>query len=181
MAREVTPWRRQGAPQPFQSLARDPFTSFRREMDRLFEDFFAPAEGRSFTSPARGEGLVTPSLDVHETDQAYTVTAELPGIDLKDIELSLDDNVLALRGEKRSERKEEQAGLRYSERSYGRFERTIPFAAEIDPDKVEATCENGVLKITLPKNPKSRDASRRIAIRGEEPRAAGGKPPGTTG
>ena len=94
------------------------------------------------------------------------VTAELPGIDQKDIELDLSDNALTLRGEKRSERKEEQAGRRYSERSYGRFERTIPFAAEIDADKVEARCENGVLKITLPKNPKARDKTRRIEIKG---------------
>jgi HSP20 family protein len=154
MARELTPWRRQAGLQPFQSFARDPFASFRREMDRLLDDFFAPAEGRSFAPAARGEGMIImPNVDVHETDEAYTVTAELPGIELKDIELSLDDNLLTLRGEKRSERKEEQAGLRYNERSYGRFERSIPFAAEIAADKVDATCEAGVLKVTLPKTP----------------------------
>ena len=71
---------------------------------------------------------------------------------MKDIELNLDDNALTLRGEKRSERREEDAGRRYSERTYGRFERTIPFAAEVDVDRVEASCENGVLKVVLPKN-----------------------------
>lgn len=161
--RDLTPWRTSG----LQSYGRDPFGSFRREMDRLFEDFFAPAEGRSFAPSAQGrtQGMIMPSLDVDESEQAYVVTAELPGIDQKDIELSLDDNVLTLRGEKRFERNEDQGGRRYSERSFGRFERSIPFAAEIDPEGVEASCENGVLKIVLPKNARARDRSRRIEIR----------------
>jgi HSP20 family protein len=160
--RDLTPWRRQAGLQPF---ARDPFVNFRREMDRLFDDFFAPAEARSFAAQT-AQGMVSPSIDVHETEQAYTVTAELPGIDQKDIELKLDDNALTIRGEKRSERKEEDAGRRYSERSYGRFERVIPFQAEVDPDRVEASCENGVLKILLPKNVHARDKTRRIEIKG---------------
>jgi HSP20 family protein len=113
--------------------------------------------------------MITPSIDVHETDQAYTVSAELPGIDPKDVELDLRDNAITLRGEKRSERKEEDAGRRYSERSFGRFERTIPLAAEVDADKVEASFENGLLKVTLPKNAKARDKTRRIEIKGAEP------------
>lgn len=164
--RELTPWRTPS----MQTFGRDPFATFRREMDRLFDDFFAPAEARSFSPAAQGQaqaqGMIMPSVDVHETDQAYTVTAELPGIDQKDIELSLDDNVLTLRGEKRSERHEEDGGRRYSERSFGRFERSIPFAAEVDADRVEATCENGLLKITLPKNANARDKSRRIEVKG---------------
>jgi HSP20 family protein len=171
--RDLTP-RRPGGVQPMQGYAGDPFASFRRQMDRLFDDFFAPVEGRSFAPAAQGQGVVMPSLDVHESEQAYTVTAELPGIDPKDVEISLDDNALTLRGEKRSERKEEEGGRRYSERSYGRFERTIPFEAEVDADRVEATCENGVLKVTLPKNAKARDKSRRIAIKGMGAAAGGG-------
>ena len=169
--RELTPWRTQGAT-PF---GRDPFSSFRREMDRLFDDFFAPAEARSF-APEQAGGAVWPSLDVVESEQAYMVTAELPGIDQKDIELNLHDNALTIRGEKRSERREEEGGRRYSERSFGRFERTIPFDAEIDADKVEAACENGVLKVTLPKNAQARDRTRRIEIRPQG--SAGRKPNG---
>jgi HSP20 family protein len=178
--RELTPWRMPG----LQAFGRDPFTSFRREMDRLFDDFFAPAEGRSFApaAAARAEtGMIMPSIDVQENEQAYTVTAELPGIDLKDIELSLDDNVLTLRGEKRSERHEEDGGRRYSERSYGRFERSVPLAAEVDPNRVEASCENGVLKVMLPKNPKARETSRRIEIKGAGTSAAGGSAQGSSG
>jgi HSP20 family protein len=151
-----------GAP----AVGRDPFGSFRREMDRLFDDFFAPAEARSFAAPAQAQAGVMPSIDVDETEQAYMVTAELPGIDPKDVELDLRDNALILRGEKRSERQEEDGGRRYSERSYGRFERAIPFATEVDADKVAAKFENGVLKVTLPKNAQARDKTRRIQISG---------------
>jgi HSP20 family protein len=178
--RELTPWRMPG----MQAFGRDPFSSFRREMDRLFDDFFAPAEARTFAPAARAEaGMIMPSIDVQEDEKAYTLTAELPGIDLKDIELSLDDNVLTLRGEKRSERHEEEGGRRYSERSYGRFERSIPFAAEVDPEHIEASCDNGVLKVMLPKNAKARETSRRIEIKGAggSRTAAGQTKPGTAG
>jgi HSP20 family protein len=178
--RDLTPWRRHGV-QPMQGYPRDPFASFRREIDRLFEDFFAPGESRSFAAPALAQGVVSPSIDVHETDQAYTVTAELPGLDAKDIEIHLDDNALTLRGEKRSEREEDEGGRRYSERSYGRFERTIPFASEVDADRVEASFENGLLKVALPKNPRARDTSRRIRIGGGGPQGKGQAPPAKGG
>lgn len=160
--RDLTPWRA-AAPTPF---GRDPFMNFRREMDRLFDDFFAPAETRTFGGPAASQAMVMPSIDLHETDQAYTVSAELPGIDPKDVELDLRDNALTLRGEKRSERKEEDGGRRYSERSFGRFERTIPLAADVDPDRIEASFENGLLKVVLPKHAQARDKTRRIEIKG---------------
>jgi HSP20 family protein len=168
--RDLAPWRRQGV-QPYQ--VRDPFTSFRREMDRLFDDFFAPAEGRSFAPSTRAaEGMIMPSVDVHETDQAYTVTAELPGIDPKDVELRLDDNALTLRGEKRSERSDNEGGRRYSERTFGRFERTIPFSADVEADRVEANFENGVLKVVMPKSSHAREKSRRIEIKGADAETA---------
>ena len=164
--RDLTPWRG-GAP----GFARDPFANFRREMDRLFDDFFAPLEPRSFAGAGMAERAVSPSIDIHETEQSYQVTAELPGIDPKDVELDLRDNALTLRGEKRSERTEGDGGRRYTERTYGRFERTIPLPTEVEADKVEASYENGVLKVVLPKNAQARDKSRRIEIRG-----AGGQP-----
>lgn len=174
--RDLTPWRG-GAPSLF---GRDPFMNFRREMDRLFDDFFTPGEPRSFAAPALSQAGLMPSLDVDETEQAYTVSAELPGIDPKDVELDLRDNALTLRGEKRSERKEEDGGRRYSERSFGRFERTIPFASEVDADRIEASFENGLLKVTLPKNAKARDKTRRIEIKGASASAAsGGGAPGS--
>ena len=172
--RELSPWTRGTGMSLYGS--RDPFSNFRREMDRLFEDFFAPVEGRSFAAPAAAQtsGLgVWPTIDVDENEQAYIVSAELPGIDPKDVELNLKDNALTLSGEKRSERNEEQQGRRYSERSFGRFQRTIPFDVEIDADRVEANCDNGVLKITLPKNPKAREQSKRIEIKPQAKGASG--------
>ena len=166
--RDLTP---QGASRGMSAYERDPFSAFRRQMDRLFEDFFAPLEGRSFGAPLASAPQAMagawPSLDVHETGEAYAVTAELPGMEEKDIELNLQDNVLTISGEKRQERKEGDGGRSYTERSYGRFQRAIPFPSEIDPDKVEASFRNGVLKVTLPKNAQARDRSRRIEVKPE--------------
>jgi HSP20 family protein len=166
--RDLTPWAGATGLAPFGG--RDPFSSFRREMDRLFDDFLIPAEPRSFGAAATA--ALRPSVDVHETDTAYTVTVEVPGVDRKDIELNLRDNVLTLSGEKRSERHETGEGRSYSERSYGRFERSIPFETEVDADKVQATCADGVLTVTLPKNAKAHDGARKIEIR-TQPAEAG--------
>jgi len=146
-------------------FARDPFSSFRREMDRLFDDFFAPAETRSFAGGGNGGVGISPSIDLDETEKVFELTAELPGLDQKDVELALRDNAIVLSGEKRQERQEGEGGRRWSERSFGRFERVIPLPEEVDADKVAATFRNGVLKVTLPKNPKAQDKTRRIEIR----------------
>jgi len=167
--RDLTPWSRATGLTSFGG--RDPFLNFRREMDRLFDDFFAPGETRSF-APGHPPGQTLgafPRIDVHEGEQAYVVTAEVPGMDPKDVQLDLRENALIISGEKRSERKEEDQGRRYSERVYGRFERVIPFESEIDPDRVEATHANGVLTITLPKAAQARDRSRRIEVKAQGP------------
>jgi HSP20 family protein len=163
--RELTPWNRGGLT-PF---GRDPFSSFRHEMDRLFDDFFAPVtgEGRNFTTPAQAAALIRPSIDVDETEQAYRVSAELPGLTEKDVELNLRDNVLTISGEKRTEREEEKGGRRYAERTFGRFERTIPFPTEVDAERIDAVFRNGVLTVTLPKSEKAQDKTRRIEVRSQ--------------
>ena len=160
--RELTPWTSGRGLTP---LGRDPFSSFRREVDRLFDDFFAPSEARSFAAPG---AALWPSLDVRETDQGYTVTAELPGLEQQDVELNLRDNVLVISGEKRQEKSDGDNGRSYTERTYGRFERTLPLAAEVDAEKVEATFKNGILTVALPKNPQARDKARRIEIRPQQ-------------
>jgi HSP20 family protein len=134
--RELGPWSGGRGLSPFN--LRDPFAPFRREMDRLFDDFFTPAEGRSF-APAIGAQALWPRIDLEETDQAYIVTAEVPGLDEKNIELSLRDNILTISGEKREERS--------------------------DADKVDAKFKNGVLAVTLPKSQKSEAKARRIEVK----------------
>lgn len=157
--RDIAP-RREPRLSPF---AADPFTALRRDMSRLVDDLWSPAEPRAFAPPASGG--VWPSLEVKETDQAYEVTAELAGLEQKDVQLELRDNILTLSGERRDERREGDGGRFYTERTYGRFGRTIPFDHEVDPDKVEATFRNGVLNISLPKNPRARDKTRRIEVK----------------
>jgi HSP20 family protein len=162
--RDLAPWTGGRSPMSFTPFARDPFTSFRREVDRLFNDFYAPAEGRSFGGGGGNSEALWPSVDVVDTGQAFTVSAEMPGLALDDIEIELQDNALTLSGEKKKEYKSDNGGRSYIERSYGRFERTIPLAADVDADRVEAHIKNGVLTVTLPKNQKGKEKTRRIPV-----------------
>ena len=158
--RDLAPWTRSRGIAPF---ARDPVTSFRQQIDRLFDDFLAPFDARELTTGH--DGGVWPSVDVDESEKAYKVTAELPGMEQKDVEVTLRDNALIISGEKRREHKEESGGRSYAERSYGRFMRSIPLDAEVDADKVQANFKNGVLSVELPKNPAARDKTRRIEVK----------------
>lgn len=140
--------------------AHDPFLVFRREIDQQFDSFFAPVEGRT------GEGgslAAWPRIDVHESEAAYTVIAELPGLEAKDVDLNLRDNSLTFSGQKRQEEKSEQGGRMWVERSFG--ERTIPFDNEINAEGIEASCKNGVLTVILPKSEQAQDRTRKVEIK----------------
>lgn len=113
----------------------------------MFDDMF---RGFSMPSlPSIGRSIGWPRVELSENAKEVRVTAELPGMEEKDIEISLDDNELVIRGEKKSETNDEERG--YSERSYGRFERRIGLPSQIDEDKVEAAFRNGVLTVTVPR------------------------------
>ena len=159
--RSLAPWGSFRRPAVFE---RDPFLSFRQQMDRLFDDFFAPVESQGM-APFTQRAGAWPSIDMRETDQAYEIEAELPGLEQNDVEVNLRDNILMISGEKRDEHKEEASGRHYTERSYGRFERMIPFDVEVDPDKVEARFKNGLLSVKVPKNPKASSKTRRIEVK----------------
>ena len=139
----------------------DPFTALRREMDRVFESF-----GRELGWPSTetSAGVMAPSLDVSETDTELKIEAELPGVDEKDIEVVVSDNVLTIKGEKKSEAEQKKKDYHLIERSYGSFTRslTLPFAAQ--PEQAKATFRKGVLTITLPKPPEATAKARKIAI-----------------
>lgn len=124
------------------------FGSLRKEMDKLFDRFW---EGDWPALPALGEW--SPALEVSETKDAIMVKAEVPGMESKDIQLSLQDNVLTVRGEKRQEKEEKEEHYYRAERSYGAFARAIRLPSAVDGSKVAATFKNGVLKVTLPKAP----------------------------
>jgi len=139
-----------------------PFLALHREMNRLFDDVFAGFGAGMPGVAARGLGW--PSVEMVETEQGLRVSAELPGLDEKDVELTIDDGVLTLRGEKRAETTDKERG--YSERSYGRFERVIALPYAVEEDKAEASFRNGVLSVTLPRAARTAEHGRRIAING---------------
>jgi HSP20 family protein len=143
----------------------DPFLSFRTEMDRLFYSFLSavPALNGIRQGFPAAQGLM-PTLDVEETDKEVVVKADLPGIDEKDINLTIQDGILSLRGEKKK-RTGERENYHVMERSYGSFQRSIRLPETINEDKVEARFDKGVLTVTPPKRPELVKAQKKIAIR----------------
>lgn len=161
MARELTPLERGESRQLSTGREREdfPFFSFRRELDRLFDDVF-----RGWSTPATGGstmGIGWPHLEVKETDNEIRIIAELSGLTDKDVELSIDEGVLTLRGERQQEKDDKARG--YSERYYGRFERRIALPRGVNKEKADARFENGLLTVTLPKDPEA-ERGRRIPI-----------------
>jgi HSP20 family protein len=129
--------------------------------DDFFRDPFAPLAVRE----PRFLGEFVPKVDVEESDTDFKVTAELPGLEPGDIQISLENDVLILSGEKKSEREEKEKGYRRMERSYGSFQRVIPLTTEVEEDKVDAKFKNGVLTITLPKTPAAVKTTKKIEIK----------------
>lgn len=126
---------------------RDPFTALQTEMNRLFDDVWG-----NFTPAANvQQAIAAPRIDVHEDDNSLYVTAELPGLSEKDVELTYNDGVLRIAGEKSYEHADDERQMHLSERAYGRFERQIPLARDVDEDKIDASFKDGVLTVTLPK------------------------------
>lgn len=163
---DMIPWRKNEISVPVhRGQEEEKFQDFRSQMNRLFDEFFEQPFG---LSPFFGDpiltGDVTPRLDVSETETEFTISAELPGMEVEDIHLSLDRNSLTISGEKRAEK--EERGKRYYrvERSYGSFNRSIPLPAEVEENKIEATFKHGVLKVKLPKTKSAQEESKRIAI-----------------
>lgn len=145
----------------------DPFLALRREMDRMFDDFTRDFT-RDFGLPMTqaGNGFLSPRVDVAETDKGLEVTAELPGVNKEDIHLDVSNDVLTLRAERKDER-EERDGRRYHvvERAYGTFMRRFALPFEADVDKIEASFDNGVLKVSVPRSPNAEKAVKRIDIK----------------
>jgi HSP20 family protein len=154
----LIPWRRE--PRELSRVS-DPFTYLRHQIDRLFEEPMGSWGGLW----AGGESLFVPQLDVSESDKEISVSAELPGLEAKDVDLSVEKDMLTIRGEKRSEQTSGEGGQRWTERTYGKFERTIPLPTEVKADAAKAEFKNGVLRITLPKSEDAKPRSQKIPIR----------------
>jgi HSP20 family protein len=132
-------------------------------MNRAFESFWSEAS-RSFGGRAGSDDAV-PRSDVVETDSGVEVSIELPGLDEKEVEVTLTDEALTIRGEKKVERREEKRGYYVSERSYGSIYRSIPLPAGVDSDRAEATFRNGVLTVRLPQSPEAKAKVKKIAVK----------------
>jgi HSP20 family protein len=166
--KDLIPWNRTDNKVPTLYRDGDPFMALHREVNRLFDDAFRSFEGFGmgrFPSLASGRSVGWPNVEVAETDKEIRVTAEMPGLEEKDVEVLLDDDVLTLRGEKKSE--VEDKDRQFSERFYGQFERRIALGAEVEEDKVDARFKNGVLTVTMPKTERAQSKAKRIAISGK--------------
>ncbi len=164
--RELVPWRSRERDQLSRPGNGDQFSTLQTEMSRLFDSFFEGFDIVPFGKTGLAQAGVMPKVDVSETKDAVQVTAELPGMKEDDLEVTLADGHLVIQGEKRAEKEEKDKNFYRVERSYGSFHRSIPLPTEVDDQKVDASFQNGVLKIVLPKvAPAASEASKKIPVR----------------
>ena len=152
----IIPWRRK-------NNAVSHFDKLQTEMNKLFDDFFN--NDFSLASYNNGRQSFMPSIDIKDTNKELKITVELPGMDEKDIDLSLTDGVLTIKGEKKHEAEDKKGDFHHIERSYGYFHRSIPLPCEIVEDKVSANFKKGVLSVSLPKSEKAISKSKSIEIK----------------
>ncbi len=165
--------------EPFQVMQSE-MARFQNEMTRMVESFWAGAgrpgllpgasmpamrPAQPFAAAAIGPAMGLPASDVSETDEAYLITAELPGMDVGDVQITVADNMLTLSGEKQEETTDARASFYMSERRYGRFQRAFPLPANVDHDKIAAGFKNGVLTVTLPKTADAKRAAKTIEVK----------------
>ena len=154
--KDILPWRAQGL--DLWKDMEDTFSSLQRQFNRMWTDYPGVAgdgNGRL--------GRFIPTVDVDETDKHIVVTAEIPGMEEKDISLTVNDHALVLQGEKREEKKDAEHHL--LERSYGHFRRVIPMPDGVDVDKVAARFKNGILTVEIPKNAKAIEKTRKVEVK----------------
>jgi HSP20 family protein len=173
MAKDITPKRENGENKQAPATAFESLTGLRDEMNHLFDEFFSGFERRT-PSMFRGyepgrlfagrRGQMVPAVDVSEDEKAITLTAELPGMKDEDVDVVLRDDMLTVRGEKKSEREEEKENYHLTERRYGSFERTFRLPDAADADRIEASIAEGVLTVTVPKRAEAKKAEKKIKI-----------------
>jgi len=143
-----------------------PVNTFQRAMNQLFDDFFTSFDLSPF-SVFEDMAVFRPNINITEDTRHLTITAELPGMDEKDIEINLSKEALTIKGEKHAEKEEEGKESYYAERSFGSFQRVIPIHREINADKAEATFKKGILTITLPKKKEAEVGKKKISIKSD--------------
>lgn len=154
----------------------EPFTAMQMEMNRWFDDAFRQVAGfglfpalraaRPFATQGAAPLFGLPATDLKETDQAYLLDVELPGLSREDVDLAVNGDMLTLSGHKAETRDDASASYRISERRFGRFERAFPIPDDVQRDQIQAQFRDGVLKITLPRNPEAGPRRAKIEIKG---------------
>ena len=152
-----------------------PFEGLRREVDRLFEDFTMSPLMMPFRRPAfdleplwRPESwIAAPAMDLVEHEKAFMLTAELPGLDEKDVEVKIANGVLTIKGEKAEDKEEKTRDFHMRERRFGAFERALRIPDTVEMDKIEATFKKGVLTVKMPKTAEAQKPVKKIAVKGE--------------
>lgn len=164
--RDLIPWSRSSssAPSIYRDIEQSPFLSLHREVNRLFDDVFRGFDLPSNLARFPSAAASWPNVEISASEKELRVTAEVPGLDEKDLELFLEDGVLTIRREKKAEAEDKER--RFSERFYGRFERRIGIGSDVQEDKINASFKNGVLTVTLPKTERELSKGKRIAING---------------
>lgn len=151
--RGLVPWGKNSNADRYPGSA-SPFLALHREINRVFENFL-----NDFAMPARMSSA-WPQIELSETEDKLKVIADLPGLEERDVDITLQDGMLTLKGHKKGE----DDGRFYSERWEGAFERIIPVGQDVDPEKVKASCKNGVLTIQLLKKPEAQRQTKRISV-----------------
>lgn len=157
----IVPWRR-SEERSLTERSGDPFNYLRSQINRVFDDFW----GESWLTPRHEIAAAGfwPQVHVTETDKEIKVSAEIPGVEPKDIDVSVEDSMLTIKGEKKYEREEKEKGQYRMERSYGSFVRSIELPAEVDESKAKAEFKKGVLRLTLPKRPGAQSRRKEIPV-----------------
>lgn len=158
--------RAQGERLPQRRSEADPFRLFQQQMNRLFDDFFEGGLAAPSWSGRAGLDAAgySPRVDIAETDTEVKVSAELPGMDEKEVTVELDDNTISIRGEKTEEKEEKKGNWTHREQLYGAFHRTIPLPAAVDGQKAKATFRKGVLTVSVPKREPGKNSRKLITI-----------------
>jgi HSP20 family protein len=143
----------------------NPIITFQDEVNKLFGDFFGDLSFPLWQRNATPAMAVSTALDVTENDKEYRVTVETPGMDIKDVQITVADGYVTVRGEKKEESKEERQGYVRQERSYGEFRRVVALADNANMDKAEASMSKGVLTIAIPKKAGAQSKERRLEIK----------------
>lgn len=164
--RDMIPFGRTSVPV---NPGRSPIGALQTEMNRLFEDFFGPSGFPALWDRApvalRSAFDFTPAVDVRETDKTYQIIADIPGIDAKDVSVTVADGCVTVKGEKKCECKEEKEGYVRQERSYGSFQRVIGMPDTANLDQAEASIKDGVLIVDIPKKAESQSKQRNVEIK----------------